>query len=75
MYLIGREMNSRYVEKEKFLNETFKINDHWMQAQLSHKAIVSASALMHGLYPPATSMYKMNKWQQDNARAPLNFYD
>jgi len=62
MYLIGREMNKRYVVNEPFLKATYVINDHWMQASLSHRSIVSASALHHGLYPPATSNYKLNEF-------------
>jgi hypothetical protein len=63
MYLIGREMNKRYAANEPtFLADTYKINDHWIQAQLSHKSIVGASAFMHGFYPPSTTKYTLNEW-------------
>jgi hypothetical protein len=58
-YMIGNELRYRYVEEMKggFLAELYDITQPFIQTSWNDTAILSAQAMMLGIYPPGKNNY------------------
>jgi hypothetical protein len=76
-YMIGDELRLRYVEEQgfKFLDELYNITQIFIQTSWNDTAILSAQAMLLGLYPPGKNNYKLEESQKYNAVPPIEGFD
>ena len=60
-YMIGDELRYRYVEEQKnqFLSEKYNITQIFIQTSWNDTAILSAQAMLLGMYPPGQNNYTL----------------
>lgn len=75
--MIGNELRYRYVEesKGKYLDELYDITQILIQTSWNDTSILSAQAMLHGLYPPGKNNYKITEEQKYNAVPPVEGFD
>ena len=76
-YMIGNELRLRYVEEQagNFLKEKYDITQPFIQSSWNDTAILSAQAMMLGIYPPGENNYKIEESQKYNAVPPIEGFD
>ena len=70
-FLLGYKNRIKYIEKQKFLSETFNPREIQIYATAKNRTIQSALAQMQGLYPPSTG-FSLTSLQEINALPPIS---
>lgn len=78
--MIGDELRYRYVEEQKhnnstFLAELYDITQIYIQTSWNDTSILSAQAMLLGVYPPGQNIYKIKESQKYNAVPPIEGFD
>ena len=79
--MIGDELRYRYVDDQKkngkftFLAEKYDITQLFIQTSWNDTAILSAQAMLLGLYPPGQNNYVIKEDQKYNAVPPIEGFD
>ena len=61
-YMVGNELRYRYVEEATgFLDTIYNIQQPFMQTSWNDTTILSAQAMMLGLYPPTQNNYVLEE--------------
>lgn len=75
-YMIGNELRYRYVEETTdFLDELYNITQVYIQTSWNDTSILSAQAMLLGLYPPGKNNYVIKEEQKMNAVPPIDGFD
>ena len=76
-YMIGNELRYRYVEEMQgsFLKELYDITQPFIQTSWNDTAILSAQAMMLGIYPPGKNNYVLTEEQKYHAVPPIEGFD
>lgn len=61
--MIGDELRFRYIEELNgaFISDLYNITQPFIQTEWNDAAILSAQALMLGMYPPGKNNYKITE--------------
>ena len=75
--MIGNELRYRYVEEMqgKYLDDLYDITQVLIQTNWNDTSILSAQAMLLGLYPPGKNNYKITEEQKYNAVPPVEGFD
>lgn len=79
--MIGDELRYRYVEDQKkedkyqFLQYKYDITQIYIQTSWNDTSILSAQAMLLGLYPPGMNNYQIREDQKFNAVPPIEGFD
>lgn len=75
--MIGDELRLRYVEEQKghYLDELYNITQVFIQSSWNDTSILSAQAMLLGLYPPGKNNYVLKEEQRYNAVPPIEGFD
>lgn len=75
--MIGNELRKRYVEdlEGSFISTLYNITQPFIQTSWNDTAILSAQAMMLGIYPPGQNNYKITPDQKYHAVPPLEGFD
>jgi len=75
--MIGNELRFRYIEEQsgKFLADLYDITQSFLQTSWSDTAILSAQAMLLGVYPPKKNNYVLEENQKYNAVPPIEGFD
>ena len=75
-YMIGNELRYRYIEETKdFLDDLYNITQPFLQTSWNDTSILSAQAMMLGIYPPKKNNYVLEEHQKYNAVPPIEGFD
>ena len=76
-FMIGDELRYRYVEdlNANFLSEHYNISQIFIQTSWNDTAILSAQAMLLGLYPPGKNNYTLREDQKERAVPPIEGFD
>lgn len=75
-YMIGNELRYRYVEEQSgFMDELYNITQPFIQTSWNDTTILSAQAMMLGIYPPTKNNYVLEESQKYNAVPPIEGFD
>lgn len=74
--MIGNELRYRYIEETPgFLDDIYNITQPFIQTSWNDTSILSAQAMMLGIYPPKKNNYKIEENQKYNAVPPIEGFD
>ena len=75
--MIGNELRLRYVEETKgnYLSNLYDITQVLIQTNWNDTSILSAQAMLLGLYPPGKNNYMITEEQKLNAVPPVEGFD
>lgn len=80
--MIGDELRYRYVEDRKnkddkyeFLEKLYDITQIYIQTSWNDTSILSAQAMLLGIYPPKMNNYVIKEEQKYNAVPPIEGFD
>ena len=74
--MIGNELRYRYIEESKgFLDDLYNITQPFIQTSWNDTSILSAQAMMLGIYPPKKNNYVLEESQKYNAVPPIEGFD
>lgn len=79
--MIGDELRLRYIEEQKkndvfnFLADLYDITQIYIQTSWNDTSILSAQAMLLGMYPPKKNNYKIKAEQKYNAVPPVEGFD
>ena len=75
-YMIGNELRYRYVQEVSgFMDDKYNITQPFIQSSWNDTAILSAQAMMLGIYPPGENNYVITEEQKYNAVPPIDGFD
>lgn len=74
--MIGNELRYRYIEEQPgFLDDLYNITQPFIQSTWNDTSILSAQAMMLGIYPPKKNNYVLEESQKYNAVPPIEGFD